>query len=62
MSQYSLLPAFKTCFTQGGICAFSIEPYEGKVSEQESNLISIREGFYGWMGFGGSVLQVKCIN
>ena len=34
-------------FTQGGVCKF-----EEEESEEEG-----RVGFYGWMGFGGSVFQ-----
>ena len=31
------------------------------LSESEMKLINCREGYYGWMGFGGSILQVKSI-
>ena len=38
---------FLSQFTQGGVCKF-----EEEESEEEG-----RAGFYGWMGFGGSVFQ-----
>ena len=48
----------RTTFTKGGLCKFGFEdfPKEG-ASQLELNLNSQREGFYGWMGIGGSIFQ-----
>jgi len=46
---------FKTTFTQGGIAKFST-PTNGS-SRLERALNQGREGFYGWMGLGGSIFQ-----
>jgi hypothetical protein len=44
-----------TQFTQGGVARFaSVKP---GASEMEKALNHGREGFYGWMGLGGSVFQ-----
>jgi len=49
--------ALRTNFTQGGVCAFKAESMPQPISESEKKLINCREGYYGWMGFGGSILQ-----
>ena len=45
---------YRTCFTQGGVCKFE-DPEEP--NEFEAPLIGYRNGYYGWYGFGGSVMQ-----
>ena len=45
---------FRTCFTQGGICKF--EDQENP-NEFEAPLLGYRDGYYGWYGLGGSVMQ-----
>ena len=58
----------RTNFTQGGVCSFdwnsakSIEMNpNARVDELsdsvEDSLYAHREGWYGWMGFGGPVMQ-----
>jgi CubicO group peptidase (beta-lactamase class C family) len=44
-----------TRFTQGGVDKFT--RYERGGTEIERAMNEGREGFYGWMGFGGSILQ-----
>ena len=44
-----------TRFTQGGVDKFT--KYEPGGTEIERAMNEGREGFYGWMGFGGSILQ-----
>ena len=44
-----------TRFTQGGVDKFT--RCEAGSSEIERAMNEGREGFYGWMGFGGSILQ-----
>lgn len=44
-----------TSFTQGGVAQFSETTQ--KSSRLEKALNSGREGFYGWMGLGGSLFQ-----
>ncbi len=44
-----------TCFTQGGVALFS--EASGKIGRSELGLNAGREGFYGWMGLGGSIFQ-----
>ncbi|MEH6636568.1 MAG: serine hydrolase [Halioglobus sp.] len=44
-----------TRFTQGGVDKFT--KYEPGSTEIERAMNEGREGFYGWMGFGGSILQ-----
>ena len=46
---------FATTFTQGGVALFSA-PSPGS-SHLERGLNAGREGFYGWMGLGGSLFQ-----
>ena len=45
----------RTNFTQGGVNAFT-EPGPGSGSLERA-FNTDREGFYGWMGFGGSIFQ-----
>lgn len=45
----------RTNFTQGGVNAFT-KPGPGS-SSLERAFNADREGFYGWMGFGGSIFQ-----
>jgi CubicO group peptidase (beta-lactamase class C family) len=45
----------KTNFTQGGVAAFSATPADSSSIERALN--QGREGFFGWMGLGGSVFQ-----
>ena len=51
---------FRTNFTQGGVCAFKSDKYgdKDKMAMMERCIINDREGFYGWFGLGGSILQV----
>ena len=42
-------------FTQGGVAKFE-EEAEQSGGESGDNTTG-RDGFYGWMGFGGSVFQ-----
>jgi CubicO group peptidase (beta-lactamase class C family) len=44
-----------TSFTQGGVALF-VEPAQ-KSSKADKALNVGREGFYGWMGLGGSLFQ-----
>ena len=44
-----------TCFTQGGVALFS--ETDKKSTKAEKALNDGREGFYGWMGLGGSLFQ-----
>ena len=45
----------RTTFTQGGVAHFSATESKSSKLEHAANLG--REGFYGWMGLGGSILQ-----
>ncbi len=42
-------------FTQGGVAAFSEPPHPH--TRMDTALNTGREGFYGWMGLGGSIFQ-----
>lgn len=44
----------RTNYTQGGINRFFTQDY-GTLNAFEKGLYPKRDGFYGWMGFGGSV-------
>ena len=56
--RYILAP--RTNFTQGGVCVFSLDKYDKeKMSPLEKSVIMDRQGFCGWFGLGGSVLQVS---
>jgi len=44
-----------TRFTQGGVDCFT--PVTSSSTRAERDFNEGREGFYGWMGFGGSILQ-----
>ena len=44
-----------TRFTQGGVDCFT--PCTSDSSQLERDFNEGREGFYGWMGFGGSIFQ-----
>jgi CubicO group peptidase (beta-lactamase class C family) len=44
-----------SCFTQGGVNQFTKCDEDSSKLEHEFN--DGREGFYGWMGFGGSIFQ-----
>ena len=44
-----------THFSQGGVCLFV--PATAEHGEMERALNTGREGFVGWMGFGGSIFQ-----
>jgi len=44
-----------TVFTQGGVAEFSMQ--DDKAGKYEKGLNNGRHGFYGWMGYGGSVFQ-----
>jgi hypothetical protein len=44
-----------TQFTQGGVARFATA--KTGASEMEKSLNHGREGFYGWMGLGGSIFQ-----
>ena len=46
---------FNTCFTQGGVNKFSACTTGSSTMDREFNVG--REGFYGWMGLGGSIFQ-----
>ena len=48
----------RTSFTQRGVCYFSNEGLAGNLSEIEKDVCEPREGFYGWIGIGGSIFQV----
>ena len=43
-------------FTQGGVCKFE-EEHDNHLKPEAEEATAGREGFYGWMGFGGSVFQ-----
>jgi CubicO group peptidase (beta-lactamase class C family) len=45
----------RTTFTQGGVAVFSKPTIDSSKMEQAFN--RGREGFYGWMGLGGSIFQ-----
>ena len=56
----------RTCFSRGGVSVFGLEnirnvprQYEiGSLTDTfETHLQSNRSGWYGWLGFGGSVFQ-----
>jgi hypothetical protein len=44
-----------TSFTQGGVNRFTAVGPSAKALERAFN--AGREGFFGWMGFGGSIFQ-----
>ena len=45
---------FRTCFTKGGINRFNdVE----NPTPTERSMFGYRTGYYGWFGFGGSVMQ-----
>ena len=44
-----------TAFTQGGVARF--DPCDVSSSAAMQALNTGREGFYGWMGLGGSIFQ-----
>ncbi len=44
-----------TTFTQGGVAKFAATGPQTSISEHRLN--AGREGFYGWMGLGGSIFQ-----
>ena len=46
--------ALNTTFTQGGLARFDSTPAD---SPLDAGLNRGREGFYGWMGLGGSIFQ-----
>ncbi|MFT4614714.1 MAG: hypothetical protein ACI9NT_001865, partial [Bacteroidia bacterium] len=46
---------FSTDFTQGGVNFFT--PPAADSTAMEKAFYSGREGFYGWMGLGGSIFQ-----
>lgn len=46
---------FTTCFTEGGVNQFTECTADSPKLEREFNVG--REGFYGWMGLGGSIFQ-----
>ena len=50
----------RTNFTKGGVCAFKAKSYgeKEKMEPMEKMIVNDREGFYGWFGLGGSILQV----
>ena len=50
----------RTNFTKGGVCAFKTKSYgeKEKMEPMEKMIVNDREGFYGWFGLGGSILQV----
>ena len=50
----------RTNFTTGGVCAFKAKSYgdKEKMEPMEQMIVNDREGFYGWFGLGGSILQV----
>ena len=48
----------RTNFTQGGICHFNLDKAEGKLTPIEKSIVDDRKGFFGWLGLGGSVLEV----
>ena len=45
----------KTCFTQGGVDSYQTSSPQSSYLERAFN--QGREGFYGWMGLGGSLFQ-----
>ena len=44
----------RTRFTKGGVNLYQTLP---DATKAEKNLNHNREGFYGWMGYGGSLFQ-----
>lgn len=46
---------FSTTFTQGGVALFATPPRSGSKLDKAFNIG--REGFFGWMGLGGSIFQ-----
>jgi hypothetical protein len=44
-----------TRFTQGGVDCFT--PTDAQSTQAERDFNEGREGFYGWMGLGGSIFQ-----
>lgn len=44
-----------TRFTQGGVDCFTL--CTSDITQAERDFNEGREGFYGWMGFGGSIFQ-----
>ena len=55
ISFYSKLSlGFRTCFTQGGINKFDDVQNPTPI---ERSILGYRIRYYGWMGFGGSVMQ-----
>ena len=47
--------ALHTNFTQAGLARF--DPVNGASTALDAGLNTGREGFYGWMGLGGSIFQ-----
>ena len=54
------MSGLRTNFTQGGVCHFALDRYGDKdeINAMEKIICADRQGFYGWFGFGGSILQV----
>ena len=51
---FNLLVGIRTCFTQGGINKFHLPQ---NATCMEKSILEPRKGYYGWFGFGGSVMQ-----
>ena len=45
----------RNIFTKGGFCKYAAECMEGEPTPGETQVFENRDGFYGWMGLGGSV-------
>ena len=56
-SYFLLSPVFncRSRFTKGGVCLFESLPDATEFEKDHAN--KNREGFYGWMGYGGSIFQ-----
>ena len=50
---------FTTSFTQGGVDLAQSKPAD---CSSEYSPLPGAEGYYGWMGFGGSIFQVHIIS
>lgn len=48
--------SMNTTFSQGGLASFP-DPSSGYGSKLEAGLADGRQGYYGWMGLGGSIFQ-----
>ena len=54
---YEALLAKHTIYTKGGTHYYNSKLIESSLNYVEKNSFSLREGFYGWQGIGGAIMQ-----